>query len=91
MLHDLVEIVAFGAQVAEHFGVFAVAHPEVVVDARLAVLGDLFGVFGGKREGWHAILHLELHLCVQSARQAGEFSDFADGDGCATGKYCSWL
>ena len=55
VLHDFLEIILLGMQILEHFGIFAVAHPEIGVDPGLAMLGDLFGLPGGNWEGRHGI------------------------------------
>ena len=50
MPRDLFEIILLGVQVFQDLGVFLVAEPKVVIYTGQAVLGDLFGAFGGDGE-----------------------------------------
>ena len=58
VLHDLGQIVILDGQVFQHSGVVAVAQPEVVVHARVAVLGNGLWAPWRDREGRHAFSRL---------------------------------
>ena len=50
------EIIVFGAQIIQNFGVFFFTKPVILVATGLSVLGDEMVPFWGNREGWHGFL-----------------------------------